>query len=67
MTPGLLQNMSKKCNSLGEFPGIVVFLDIFSRKIDKKIAKCNSQGVTTVRVLMKKVFGDFKKQYIFAK
>ena len=41
VTPGLLQKMSKKCNSPGEFPGLVVFLAVFFRKFDKK-----SQNVT---------------------
>ena len=35
VTPGLLQKMSKKCNSLGKFPGLVVFLAVFFRKFDK--------------------------------
>ena len=36
VTPGLLQKMAKKCKSLGEFPGLVVFLAVFFRKFDKK-------------------------------
>ena len=48
VTPGLLQKMSKKCNSPGEFPGLVVFLAVFVRKFYKKITQCNSPGVTTV-------------------
>jgi len=36
--------MFKKCNSRGIFPGLVVFLGVFFRKI----AKCNSPGVSTV-------------------
>ena len=36
VTPGLLQRMSKKCNSPGEFPGLVVFLAVFFRKFYKK-------------------------------
>ena len=46
--PGLLQKMTKKCNSQGIFPSLVVFLGVFFRKFAKK-AKCNSQGVSTVR------------------
>jgi len=36
--------MSKKCNSPGESPGLVVLLAVFFPKFDKKIAKCNSPG-----------------------
>jgi len=51
VTPGLLQKMSKKCNSPGTFSVLVVFLSVFFRKFAKnrkKIRKCNSPGVTTV-------------------
>ena len=37
VTPGLLQKMSKNCNSPWEFPGLVVFLAAFFRKFDKKL------------------------------
>ena len=47
VTPGLLQKMSKKCNSTGEFSGLVVFLDVFFRKIGKK-----SQNVTVRESLL---------------
>ena len=48
VTPGLLQKMSKKCNSPGLFSVLVVFLGVFFRKFaknGKKIPKCNSPGV----------------------
>ena len=35
VTPGLLQKKSIKCNSPGEFPGLVVFLGVFFRKFDQ--------------------------------
>ena len=43
-SPGLLQKMSKKCNSPVIFTGLVVFLGVFFRKFPK-IAK-KSQQVT---------------------
>jgi len=54
--PGLLQKMTKKCNSQGIFPSLVVFLGVFFRKFAKK-AKCNSQGVSTVRYRFEVVLG----------
>ena len=39
--------MSKKCNSPGEFPGLVVYLGVFFRKFDKK-----SQNVTVRESLL---------------
>mgnify|MGYP000024605984 CR=1 FL=1 len=49
LTPGLLQKKyQKKRNSPGIFSGLVVFLGVFFRKFVKKIAKCNSPGVSTV-------------------
>ena len=46
VTPGLLQIMSKKCNSLGRFPGLVVFLAAFFRKLEKKSLNVRIRGVT---------------------
>jgi len=47
VTPGLLQKMSIKCNSAGEFPGSVVFLDVLFQKVGKK-----SQNVTVRESLL---------------
>ena len=34
-TPGMFQKMSKQCNSLGIFSGLVVFLGLFFEKFGK--------------------------------
>jgi len=48
------KKISKKCNRSGEFPGLVVFLGVFFRNFDKKIAKCNSPGGTIRKSLLYK-------------
>ena len=45
LTPGLLQHNFKKYLTVREY--LVAFLALFFRKFDKKIAKCNSPGVST--------------------
>ena len=40
----LLQKMSKKCNSLGIFSGLVVFLGVFFRKFAKKYQNVTGRG-----------------------
>jgi len=50
LTPGLLQKMSKNCNSPGIFSGLVVFLTYFFENLEKygkmKESGSNSPGVT---------------------
>ena len=47
VSPELLQKIVKKCNSPGDFPGLVVFLGVFFRKFVKK-----SQNVTVRESLL---------------
>ena len=50
VTPGLLQKMSKKCNSPGIFSVLIVFLGVFFRKFAKNRKK--SQNVTVRESLL---------------
>jgi len=56
------KKIQKKCNSPGEFPGLVVFLAVFFRKFDKKIAKCNSLTTLTfsdklaLKIMLENIF-----------
>ena len=62
VTPGLLQKISKKCNSPVEFPGLVVFLAVFFRKFDKK-----SQNVTVRAWQSGSLFFEKNSRFSFTK
>ena len=56
VTPGLLQKMSKTCNSPGGISGgLVVFLAVFFRKFEKK-----SQNVTVYSILPVEIERPFR-------